>query len=380
MVTLRKPIIGFPKRGPRQGSRHHPWRLRWQQRRFRLADEERYRFYLKLATLIERGATMKEALNAVAQTLAGTKSPVLTALNAWAPMIRQGLRLNEVVRGWVNQRELQLIAAGERTSTTPLQLRRIVEMGKQQAQIVDVMQQALINPFLVSIAVVAILEYYGYVVVPKLTDNLLQMHLSVAFGPIPRSLMAMAGFVSSYGYVVPLLLGGALFTLLWSLPNWKGPMRVVADRFFPFSLYRVFQGASMMFGLGALVDTGLTPQAALEALSQDASPYLRSRLAPIIFGCRRGEFLGDALEMAKTGFPDPEIIIDLRIYSKGATQGSALLTLAQDWVAGTVRSTKALSEHLRVYAQLALFAVLGWLQAGIMLISFDIGNATTSLY
>ena len=377
MVTPppRRRSIAFPKRGQTQA-----WRLRWQQRRFRRADEDRFRFYLKLATLIERGASMGEALNSVARTLAGTKSPVLTALDAWGPMIRQGLRLNEVVRGWVSQRELQLIAAGERTSTTPLQLRRIVEMGKQQAQIVEVMQQALINPFLVSLAVIAILEYYGYIVVPRLTDYLQQMHLSVAFGPFPRSLMTMAWFVSSYGYIVPLLIGGAMFTLFWALPNWHGPLRVAADRHFPFSLYRVFQGASMMFGLGALVDTGLTAQAALEALSQDASPYLRSRLAAIIFGCRRGEFLGDALDMAKTGFPDPEIIIDLRIYSKGSTQGSALLTLAQDWVAGEVRDTRTLAEHLRVYAQLALFAVLGWLQAGIMLISFDIGNATTGLY
>lgn len=96
--------------------------------------------------------------------------------------------------------------------------------------------------------------------------------------------------------------------LVYILPRGVSRWRVYADRFIPFSLYKLQQGTAFVFTVVALGRMGqtFTPQL-FDELSRDASPYLQSRIKAVSANLTSGSF-GAAMQKAGYGFPSPDLI------------------------------------------------------------------------
>ena len=132
---------------------------------------------------------------------------------------------------------------------------------------------------------------------------------------LAKSLVDLAHFVDKH----PILLFATLptiFTIIViTFPYWKTNGRSAFDKAPPWSIYRIFTGVGWMLSLSALVKAGTPVSKALRMLRADATPYLLYRIDRTLIFVNNGDNLGDALYKTGEGFPDNEIIGDLRIYA-----------------------------------------------------------------
>ncbi len=354
--------------------------LRRAQKRLLKDREARYRLWRKLSVLMARGVTLPVALESAIQSTTAASAKVRPALTIWLERVRAGRTLSEVVSGWVPVREAHLIEVGERTGTVPMQLQRIIALGKQVKQISAAISGAMRYPVMVLAAVFAILGFFGVKVVPEMISGFGAIHASPHFGPAGQSLVWVSIAVRRYGLVLIPILGGIYYWIKWALPNWTGRGRTWFDRKLPLSLYRVREGTVVLLVLAALMEAGEKADLALEMMLRGASPYLQSRIEPIIFWLRRGQFLTDAMIRSGHGFPDPEITSDLAAYMGDGGLTEALTALATDWSAETVERMTELAGRISLITKILMFLIVGWLGFGVIDIIRTTIISTNSLY
>ena len=152
-----------------------------------------------------------------------------------------------------------------------------------------------------------------------------------------------------------------LFVLIFlSLSRWKGKTRALFDNVPPWSLYRIFVGVTWLLAMAALVRAGTPVSQALRSLRHDASPYLLYRIDSALVYINNGDNLGEALFKADLGFPDTEIIGDLRIYSEMDNFQGALDQMANEWLENSVTGIEQKAGVLNMVATLFVSGVIAW--------------------
>jgi type II secretory pathway component PulF len=111
---------------------------------------------------------------------------------------------------------------------------------------------------------------------------------------IGQVLRDVAHFVTDYGIWVMTLMIFLSCAFIWSLPNWRGKIRVQFDRYVPmYTIYRNFQGAIFLISLAALTrenadengvvnGKSISLNSALEKLRTRANPWLRWHISRIL--------------------------------------------------------------------------------------------------
>ena len=93
-----------------------------------------------------------------------------------------------------------------------------------------------------------------------------------------------AHFVTDYAWYISGIGISGTVLYLWSLPNWRGSLRVKADRYLPFySIYRDFNSAKFRVMMAALMTNKVSLTEALDKISQRASPWLQWHIRSILF-------------------------------------------------------------------------------------------------
>src|SRR5690606_1735213 len=125
----------------------------------------------------------------------------------------------------------------------------------------------------------------------------------------------MADYVNSW--LIPTI--GALLAMIavivWTLPRWTGSARAIADRYPPWSIYRLTAGSGFMLAVSGMVKAGVPIPSILRLLQRGASPWFAERVSMTLFYVNNGLNLGDALYRTGFGFPDPETVKDLRAFA-----------------------------------------------------------------
>lgn len=128
---------------------------------------------------------------------------------------------------------------------------------------------------------------------------------------------ALAGIASLSAQIWPLLLAYALLGDAISnfiMERWTGFGRETADKRLPgFRLYRITTGISFLFVLTAFARTSRVDDTkALQNYSEMASPYVRSRLAPVLTYLRnQGGRIGEAMMTVERPWPSVDIARNL---------------------------------------------------------------------
>jgi type II secretory pathway component PulF len=181
---------------------------------------------------------------------------------------------------------------------------------------------------------------------------------------LAASLVNLSYFVAEHPYWLFLPLPIAIVFISWTFPRWKGGWRALFDKIPPWSIYRIFIGVGWLLSLSALIKAGTPVSRALRLLRADASKYLLYRIDRALVFVNNGDNLGDALNRSRLGFPDEEVIGDLRIYAELNNFPEALSHLADDWMENAVRVIEQKAAWLNNIAILAIAGTVAWAVMG----------------
>lgn len=250
-----------------------------------------------------------------------------------------GHNLDTALTGYASSDEIMLISAGHKAGKLPEGLRMAAELLEARRAIVGAVAGAMAYPFFLGLLASSMLGMVALYVMPELV----QLSDPEQWSGFAYGLYVVSSFIGSWGGVVLLLaLMSGCVGLVASLPLWTGPSRAIADKFPPWSLYRLTVGSVWLFTLATLMRAGMQLSHILTAMlaSDTTSPYLRERIQAISNQVGRGDNIAEAMYLCGLDFPDRELIADFRSYAGLPQFKDQLQSLARDWLQegiGTVR-------------------------------------------
>ena len=329
----------------------------------RFFTSDRLAVYRKLKSLVHNRFSLMDALERMYQIASKDgKSPddtMAIALSHWMSSVRNGDSLSVALRGWAPSTELLMLSVGDITNLE-LALENTIKVVEGMRRMREPVVEAVSYPlFLLSLTVLLIFGVGKYLV-PPMIDAVPNLE----WKGLAKSLVDLSYFVADHPWWLVIPLPATCLFVTWTFPRWKGGWRSLFDKIPPWSIYRIFIGVGWLLSLSALIKAGTPVSRALKLLRADASRYLLYRIDRTIVFVNNGDNLGDALYRTRLGFPDDEIIGDLRIYAELDNFPSALSQLADDWLEGSVCVIEQKAAWMNNFAILAIAATVAWAVAG----------------
>jgi type II secretory pathway component PulF len=349
----------------------HRW---WAKRQF--SYSARLHLYRKIAKMLSNGLPLLKALEDLQQRASegGRKpnEPLAIVLDDCRRMVQNGRMLSEGLAWWVPKSEQMIIMAGEQSGRLEVTLSAVVAVVQAEKRIKGLIVGGASYPVALFALIFIYLYLFGTRVIPQFT------HLvnPETWRGAARSLYLMSEVVQNW---TPLIAGGMLglmLALFVSMPLWRGGLRIIADRFAPYSIYRLVVGSGFLMAFSALQHAGITVEKSLMRMAEMASPWLRERLEGALLGVKSGLNCGEALRNAGYGFPSKEVIDDLCVYADYKGFADSLKIIADEWMEEGVEQVSAQMKVLNGVAIVSLALIIGWLVTGFFGIQHEIASMT----
>ena len=340
----------------------------------RLHAEDRLEMYRKLAALLKNRFSLMDALERLHQIASkdgkNESDSMALAIASWMTQIRNGSTFSEALSGWAPSTELLLLSVGD-VSNLETALQHTVRVVEGMNQMRSLVWGAVAYPLFLLSMVVLLIWAVAKFMVPPMKEAV----PTLKWKGIAATLVDLSNFVDQHPFLLFSVLPIVVICVLITFPYWKGAGRATADKIPPWSIYRTFIGVSWLLALSALVRAGMPVSRAVRALmGNEATPYLRYRLNRTLLYINNGDNLGEALYHTHLGFPDEEVVGDLRIYAELDTFQEALENLANGWLESSIRDIDNKAAILNGVAILMIAAVIGWVVWG----TFEMQNQMVS--
>lgn len=343
---------------------------------FRLNHEKRMAICRKLASLLRNDFTLIDALERLEmiESKNGTKphEPYAIVMRQWQKNLERGMTFSEATRGWVPPNETLLVTSGN-LSNLVVALENVGRVVDGMQRIRRAMTTAIAYPMFLLALTFGIIIMVGVYLVPPLADV---AGNTVVWRGMARSLVWLSEFSIQYWYVFLLVFASVIAVIWLSLANWSGRLRVVFDRFPPWSTYKIQVSVGWLMSLAAMVGAGVTIPDAIRMLADNANRYLRSILERVLRFIANGDNLGVALTHAGREFPDTEIIGDLTIYADMNEFDENLNQIANDYLNESVRKMEKISNIMNSLGILLVSAIIAWVVLG----TFQMQDQITSSF
>jgi type II secretory pathway component PulF len=329
---------------------------RWQ---FRSDARGRQALWKKLGKLLRDGIPIIAGLQEI-RALHKPGAPMSAAIDEWIRGMNNGRKLSDVILPWVNAEEAMLIMAGEQAGTLDEALASVVKVARAGAAIRAAVVAGLTYPVFLLCMAFGAMYFFGYRIIPAFAKAV----RADAWHGMARTMVDAAAFVQHWLHWIVMAVLLLVLAFFAALPRWNGRVRVVLDRFAPFSIYRVMQGSSWLIALSALVQAGMRIETAIDQLGRNASGWARVRCDAALKGLRAGRDLGDSLERSGYEFPDRAIISDLRLYATKSGFDEALRAIGDEWITESVERVASLMSVVFAVALLLVGMVVMFIAAG----------------
>lgn len=347
--------------------------------RLQLNDTTRIRLYRKISKMISNGLPLLKILEELQERAShqGRKpsEPMAIVLDDCRRMVQNGRLLSEALEGWIPKSEQMIIMAGERSGRLPATLSAVIGVVQSGKKIKGVILGGLSYP----IAILTLILLYMYVFGTRVIPQFARVSDPERWQGAAKSLYIMSQLVQNWMAYIVLALLAILVALVLSMPRWRGNARVFADKFVPYSIYRLIVGSSFLMAFSALQLAGVTVEKSLMRLSDSAGPWLRERIDGALLGVKSGLNCGEALRNAGYGFPSDEIIDDLCVYAEYRGFADALKIMADEWMDEGVDIISTQMKVLNGFSIVMLAVVIGWLVTGFFGIQHEIAAMTQSV-
>ena len=330
----------------------------------RMHAEDRLEMYRKLSKKKKNRFSLMDALERVYQIASkdgrNPNDTMALAVASWMTEIRNGQTFSEALRGWAPSTEILLLSVGD-VANLEIALQHTVRVVEGMNQMRSTVWGAVAYPLFLMCMVSLLIWGVAKFMVPPMKDAV----PNLVWRGVAATLVDLSTFVDKHPIFLFSVIPVIVLCVMITFPYWKGAGRATFDKFPPWSIYRGFIGVSWLLALSALVRAGMPVSRAMQSLvGEDATPYLRHRLNRALMFLRNGDNLGEALYHTRLGFPDEEIVGDLRIYAELDTFPEALENLANGWLDSSIRTIAKQAEILNSIAILAIAGVIGWVVWG----------------
>ncbi len=260
--------------------------------------------------------------------------------------------LSEALKKYVPYDELMLIESCESGGKLHEGFELAERIISAKDTIRKTIKSALAYPSFLFALLIVMLLLVAFVLVPSF-EGISNPAEWQGFGYL---LYVVSSFLGSvYGAIFGILfVFGAVFTF-YSFPNYTGEYRTVLDKFPPFSIYRMIVGSTWLFTFSSMMKAGKQQVDILHdmASSDISTPYLKDRIKKILENFGKKKF-GDALLLADTGFPDEELINDLRTYAELPEFEDKLYKISEDWIR---QGEEKLTEQAKIVQTICLISI-----------------------
>lgn len=347
--------------------------LKFAKMMFKWDTAGRRRLWLKLAKLIGNGVPILTALEFIRDrriASSGRTHPQAIAAQHWATSIKNGSRLSGMLVGWVGDDERMLIAAGEQSGSVEKSLISAAEIMEARSRIKSAVIGGLAYPLVLLGLSFAMTYLFGFKVVPAFT----QVVQGSEWTGMAHLMVKASQFVQQWLWLIALIVTGLIIAFYISLARWNGSLRIVFDRYIPYSIYRVVLGSTWLISFSALVEAGMRVENALRQLSDGATPWMKVRIEACLRGMQAGRSVGESLARSGYEFPDREIIDDLGVYSSLSGFDVALAILGKEWLNESVDQIKSRMSMVFSVSILIMGALIAFMVSGMISMELQVAS------
>lgn len=326
--------------------------------RMQFDGRKRKRFYRNVVALMRSGMSRSEAIETICSIASqgGEKSGEPMALIAFdvSRGIRNGLGFADALSAWIPKDEYGFLAVIENTHQFQEQLDRFcTALDKREGQRHSV-ASALAYPVFLLLLSYGLLVYFDIAIVSAL-DRLLPAArwtgVASALDSASGTASDLAPYVAAVAIAFPAL-------MLFVLPRWTGRGRTQADKLPFFAAYRIHAGAAFLQSVASLMASGMSAVEAINRVKASTRPYVAGRAEKIRFHLLNGCDLGTAMDMADTGWPDPELNVSLKICSRSPNFPSLISLMVDEWRANARADFERQLAIMRSLAFVLVFGVI----------------------
>ena len=329
----------------------------------RMSNGARLKIYRKLISLLRNRFSLMDALDRIRGIITNDgknpDEPLALAILYWSRSLQNGNPFSVALEGWAPASERLMLSVGD-VSHLEGALENLIKVTEGTTKMKQPLVSAISYPMFLSMMTVLIIYAIGVYMVPPM----MSAAPNTRWTGSARDLVQLSVWIQKNWLLAFSFLPAVFFLIYLTLGRWKGRTRSWFDNVPPWSLYRIFVGVTWMLAMAALVRAGTPVSQALRSLRHDASPYLLYRIDSALVFINNGDNLGEALNKTGLGFPDKEIIGDLRIYSEMDNFQGALDQMANEWLENSVTGISQKAAVLNMVATLFVSGAIAWAVLG----------------
>lgn len=329
----------------------------------RMSNGARLKIYRKLISLLRNRFSLMDALDRIRGIITNDgknpDEPLALAILYWSRSLQNGNPFSVALEGWAPASERLMLSVGD-VSHLEGALENLIKVTEGTTKMKQPLVSAISYPMFLSMMTVLIIYAIGVYMVPPM----MSAAPNTRWTGSARDLVQLSVWIQKNWLLAFSFLPTVFFLIYLTLGRWKGKTRAWFDNVPPWSLYRIFVGVTWMLAMAALVRAGTPVSQALRSLRHDASPYLLYRIDSALVFINNGDNLGEALNKTGLGFPDKEIIGDLRIYSEMDNFQGALDQMANEWLENSVTGISQKAAVLNMVATLFVSGAIAWAVMG----------------
>ena len=285
--------------------------------------------------------------------------PMALAVLYWTRSLQNGNPFSVALEGWAPASERLMLSVGD-VSHLEGALENLIKVTEGTKKMKEPLISAISYPMFLSMMVVLIIYAIGAYMVPPMMNAAPNTRWTGS----AKDLVSLSVWIQK-NWAIAFASLPTLFVIIYlTMGRWKGKTRAFFENIPPWSLYRIFVGVTWLLAMAALVRAGTPVSQALRSLRHDASPYLLYRIDSALVYVNNGDNLGEALMKTGLGFPDKEIVGDLRIYSEMDNFQEALDQMANEWLEDSVSSIEKKASVLNMIATLFVSGTIAWAVMG----------------
>lgn len=308
----------------------------------------------KVAVQIRHGITFYSAIEMLRDRARRKKKRVAAVYDHILRVSQTGGNIQSALVGWASSEEIMLISAGEKQDLA-YGLRLAWQMLNSKGAIRKQVIGAAAYPIFLLLLCIGVLCIISFILVPEFTKMLPPERWTGVAG----ALLMLSDFVASvYGAAVGIAILVLAAVIFFTLPVWTGRLRVFADKYAPWSIYREVVGSSWLFSVATLMSAGIQPRQIFSEnlASRTCSPYLRERISAIDYQMGLGNNLGESMSNAGMNFPSEDVVDDMCAYAQLPHLEEQITAIAEEQMENCIEGVKA---KMKTIQTLMMFTVVG---------------------
>lgn len=264
----------------------------------RRRQHERAELYDSLATMIESGLPLLEAVSTIADSTANKRSPLRSMLVDVRENLRSGSSLGQAIKvhqSWFDASEVAMVQAAQVSGTLPSVLRTLSQRHERSGEIGNKLIAALAYPLIVAMVGLGVVIFLSVKTLPDLTSILTDAEIEIP--ALTANVMAFGQFIAGHwiALLLVLVISAMAFPLAASiLTKRKLQLHPRLRGLYPTVIRRVAV-ARVALQLAELIRSGVPMVEALRVIAPTCGGSLQRLLMTAADHVQSGDDLAEAL-------------------------------------------------------------------------------------